>query len=1220
MQLISEDKQRQEKEKKAKARLKAKEKARSEKEKERADKEARERQSREAEAEARRKAEIEAEEARKRRAEELEAIRKAEEEVMERRRKELLADEDSHWRHRARQEEMLAAQAELEQEMLRQAVEEAEEKERTAATATATVIATATSNIDEGFTVAGSKKATSRKGPARDQKDQRSGRDSARDSRDNSNEIKEIPKLGKGSQKDLLSRATSAAGNNKNNNNNSNGSGNGSLSARDRPRSQAQGKPQQQQKRLGTADGARDSTIGVAVNSSSSEIATVLPNGAAWGPPLAPTSPENIETAAPVSSQSTTTTAAPTAAAAAAAAVPAEPREQSEVTSQETTNGSQEVASQTQTQPPRPSPPQQQPQQQVATVPAVVPLPMLPQPPQTVAGVPARVVQPPVVQGGTTGHIPLPMQPPPGGMMPMPHGIVPQGIVPMPMPPHGIVPIPPGAVPMSMPRGMPPGHAPAGPSMHSRNGSSMSVGEMDTGNSPAPHVGPILPTGAQGIPGHLQPQSHGVGVVPGMVAGHPPPHFVPSVAGGSPQPPQAVYGGVPPPPPPPGGHGPPQGMRPPMPMFFHHGAPMVDGNGRLLRHPPPPPSFVLPNGLVPPPHGLPPGMHLPMGPVTMGQPLPAGGRFPPTRQAPSPGAARQLRVTAQVFVPSGQLQRAASAGGAAAAAAAPSQEQQRPDSAKMDTSASSESGGPSTTTTTATSAAANIPDVKAGEGQLQRKLPSSPRGILEPAENSSHGGAQVSSDEIESPSGMSKAESTEAEPTGAEVQERSAGGPSAATGAASVNHIPVSSGSSDGLKYAQATTTTAATVPNGQTVPPKQQLGLKPNVLVVPAITPPQYRHQQQQLQLQQRGGNGNGPPLPSPRVPSRGGGWVPQPQNTNGPGPGPGPAAFEQSQQEIMLTMVSNRQGTHNTAGVAAVGVVGPAQQQKQQGKPGLTPRQHQLTPRMPSPPLDVSKLRSIRGLSNSPGVYNCFLNAIVQSLWHLPAFRRALLAVTPADLQRHAANGNANARVLISLRAIFEELSALPGAVSNATIPAAVGDEAQGPLKPVNPQKLREALGGSRFEHGDMHDAAEVLGELFDRLHAAEVGPGGNDPTLPRRLRIDAPSPAATTVVIGGRAAPPPPPPRPPPPPPPAPATPAAAGLGSGSSPSAAPSVASSVWGNAAALKKVKRAPAAAPRKDMSMVQKIFGMEVQTTLSSDSKPRQEFYGRKIKKPYYIS
>ncbi|KAG7673994.1 hypothetical protein Ndes2526B_g02526 [Nannochloris sp. 'desiccata'] len=283
----------------------------------------------------------------------------------------------------------------------------------------------------------------------------------------------------------------------------------------------------------------------------------------------------------------------------------------------------------------------------------------------------------------------------------------------------------------------------------------------------------------------------------------------------------------------------------------------------------------------------------------------------------------------------------------------------------------------------------------------------------------------------------------------------------------------------------------------------------------------------------------------------------------------------LEAGQQEQMLSMVGSGKGAGAAQATATAAVV-----------------------RAPSPPpvVDLKKLKSVRGLSNSPGVYNCFLNVIIQSLWHLPAFRKSLLSLTPAELQKHnntaAADNSKNAEVLTSLRAIFEELNS-----SSNTTTTTENDHVDDtlPLKPLSPHRLREALGGSRFDHGNMHDAAEVLGELFDRLHVAEVGSQGRDPTLPRTVRVDASS--LKEAHSTGAAA----------------TEPQPAGLGHVAKDSA--------WGNAAALNMVKKSLALADaeakghsgngstggraggstggkKEVVSMVQKLFGMEVQAPL----------------------
>jgi hypothetical protein len=42
-----------------------------------------------------------------------------------------------------------------------------------------------------------------------------------------------------------------------------------------------------------------------------------------------------------------------------------------------------------------------------------------------------------------------------------------------------------------------------------------------------------------------------------------------------------------------------------------------------------------------------------------------------------------------------------------------------------------------------------------------------------------------------------------------------------------------------------------------------------------------------------------------------------------------------------------------------------------------------------------DLKRLRLVRGLSNDSGFNNCFLNVVIQSLWHLRPFREALLGL---------------------------------------------------------------------------------------------------------------------------------------------------------------------------------------------------------------------------------
>ena len=59
-------------------------------------------------------------------------------------------------------------------------------------------------------------------------------------------------------------------------------------------------------------------------------------------------------------------------------------------------------------------------------------------------------------------------------------------------------------------------------------------------------------------------------------------------------------------------------------------------------------------------------------------------------------------------------------------------------------------------------------------------------------------------------------------------------------------------------------------------------------------------------------------------------------------------------------------------------------------------------------------------RGLTSETGQNNCFLNVIIQSLWHLASFREALLGTDPAAVPAPGAPP-ADARVLTALRNIF-------------------------------------------------------------------------------------------------------------------------------------------------------------------------------------------------------
>ena len=139
---------------------------------------------------------------------------------------------------------------------------------------------------------------------------------------------------------------------------------------------------------------------------------------------------------------------------------------------------------------------------------------------------------------------------------------------------------------------------------------------------------------------------------------------------------------------------------------------------------------------------------------------------------------------------------------------------------------------------------------------------------------------------------------------------------------------------------------------------------------------------------------------------------------------------------------------------------------------------------------------VRGAAGLANATGEYNCFLNVVVQSLWHLPPFRQQLLAIDAAsDASALAASGadaepgaaqsaekrRKASRLVSALRSTFVEYDAAANAPSSDRLGGA-----------VSPSALRVALaevfaGSALFQESQMNDASEVLLELFDALHTA-------------------------------------------------------------------------------------------------------------------------------------
>ena len=122
----------------------------------------------------------------------------------------------------------------------------------------------------------------------------------------------------------------------------------------------------------------------------------------------------------------------------------------------------------------------------------------------------------------------------------------------------------------------------------------------------------------------------------------------------------------------------------------------------------------------------------------------------------------------------------------------------------------------------------------------------------------------------------------------------------------------------------------------------------------------------------------------------------------------------------------------------------------------------------------------RHATGMLNPRGEYNCFLNVIVQALWHISAFRTAVLECTGADA------------LLGALRDVFGELSA---AERQRDAPSA---DASAP-RVVSAERLRLELSarpevGDLFRLGDMADAVEAFEVLLQQLKG---GPNASSAT---------------------------------------------------------------------------------------------------------------------------
>ena len=145
---------------------------------------------------------------------------------------------------------------------------------------------------------------------------------------------------------------------------------------------------------------------------------------------------------------------------------------------------------------------------------------------------------------------------------------------------------------------------------------------------------------------------------------------------------------------------------------------------------------------------------------------------------------------------------------------------------------------------------------------------------------------------------------------------------------------------------------------------------------------------------------------------------------------------------------------------------------------------------PADPRPGGESKPLPLVRGLLNSDADNNCFLNVIVQSLWHLAAFRGPMLATPWAAIEAKAGSSStADSRVMAAVWRIFRAMDADPAADGLPVETPKTSSSSAG----VSPCELRAALCGQSTIHvdpTDMHDAGEVFAEILGILHRAETG----------------------------------------------------------------------------------------------------------------------------------
>jgi hypothetical protein len=143
--------------------------------------------------------------------------------------------------------------------------------------------------------------------------------------------------------------------------------------------------------------------------------------------------------------------------------------------------------------------------------------------------------------------------------------------------------------------------------------------------------------------------------------------------------------------------------------------------------------------------------------------------------------------------------------------------------------------------------------------------------------------------------------------------------------------------------------------------------------------------------------------------------------------------------------------------------------------------------------PPTPSSSSASGPGLANATGEYNCFLNSLVQALFHLRCFREYLLANSVPSAAVLAARSGRDVSCSVALVASLQELFvALRSGV------ALRRDASGGAPGVAAPTALRHALAAlSPSGEGGLHamaDASEVLCHMYDAFAAVSAASRAN------------------------------------------------------------------------------------------------------------------------------